>query len=117
MSATLRATDLCKRYGSQAVLTDVSLSLASGQVTALVGPSGSGKSTLMAILAGLLAPDSGEVELLGRPVWGRGFSNADRDELRRRHCGFIFQQCNLMPALTARQQLEIALQWASDVPR
>ncbi|HLW65383.1 MAG TPA: ATP-binding cassette domain-containing protein, partial [Gemmataceae bacterium] len=77
---------------------------------------GSGKSTLLAIMAGLLHPDNGEVHLLGSDVWGPHFTERDRDEMRRRHCGFIFQQCNLMPALTAEQQLRIALEWASDLP-
>jgi putative ABC transport system ATP-binding protein len=116
MSVTLEAFHLWKSFDWQVVLSDVSLSLHDGQVTLLMGPSGSGKSTLLAILAGLLHPDGGEVHLLGRDVWGHHFSDQDRDEMRRRHCGFIFQQCNLMPALTAEQQLRIALEWASDMP-
>jgi putative ABC transport system ATP-binding protein len=116
MSEPLQAFQVWKSFGSQVVLSEVSLALYAGQVTCLMGPSGSGKSTLMAILAGLLHPDSGEVHLLGNDIWARGFSERDRDELRRKHCGFIFQQCNLMPALNAEQQLRIALEWASDVP-
>ena len=99
------------------MLAQASLALRAGQVTTLVGPSGSGKSTLLAILSGLLRPDEGEVDLLGDAIWARGYGDRDRESLRRRHCGFVFQQCNLMPALTARQQLRIALEWASDVPR
>ncbi|HEV3145610.1 MAG TPA: ABC transporter ATP-binding protein [Gemmataceae bacterium] len=114
---TLQAFQLWKSFDNQVVLSDVSLTLNEGQVTLLMGPSGSGKSTLLAILAGLLHPDHGEVHFLGRDIWGGDFSDRDRDDLRRRHCGFIFQQCNLMPALTAEQQLRITLEWASDMPR
>jgi putative ABC transport system ATP-binding protein len=116
MSVTLEAFHLWKSFDRQVVLSDVSLALTDGQVTLLMGPSGSGKSTLLAIMAGLLHPDNGEVHLLGSDVWGPHFTDRDRDEMRRRHCGFIFQQCNLMPALTAEQQLRIALEWASDLP-
>jgi putative ABC transport system ATP-binding protein len=91
------------------VLHDVSLELFSGQITLLMGPSGSGKSTLLALLSGLLRPDSGRVLSLGQDLWA--LSDRDRERFRLRHCGFIFQGYNLFAALTARQQLEMVVQW------
>src|SRR5438094_4763934 len=73
----------------------------------LIAPSGSGKLTLLAVLSGLLQPDSGQVVTLGKDLWQ--LSEPEREEFRLRHCGFTFQGYNLFPALTARQQLEIVL--------
>jgi putative ABC transport system ATP-binding protein len=117
LNAPIYAARLSKSYGSLNVLKDVSLSLRAGQITTLMGPSGSGKSTLLSALAGLVRPDKGEVTLLGRSIWKSGLSDRGREEMRRLHCGLIFQQPNLMPALTAQQQLQMALEWASDIPR
>jgi putative ABC transport system ATP-binding protein len=114
---TIRASGLCKRFGSTTVLRDVSLEISAGMVTTLIGPSGSGKTTLLAILCGLVRPDEGTVSFLGHDLWHEKRSDEERERLRRRHCGIIFQKSNLLPALTAQQQLEIALDWASDVPR
>src|SRR5262245_7883681 len=95
------------------VIDDVTIDLMPGQITLLMGPSGSGKSTLLAILSGLLAPDRGQVMARENGkltnVWQ--LSPRDREQFRLRNCGFIFQGCNLFPALTARQQLEIVLRW------
>jgi ABC-type uncharacterized transport system YnjBCD ATPase subunit len=79
-----------------------------------MGPSGCGKSTLLAVLSGLLKPEEGEVVALGTRLWS--LTDAQREEFRRRYCGFVFQDYNLFPALTARQQLEIAVDWASFLP-
>jgi putative ABC transport system ATP-binding protein len=79
-----------------------------------MGPSGCGKSTLLAILSGLLHPDAGEVALLGEDIWA--MTDDQREQFRRRHCGFIFQQHNLFGALTAEQQIELSLRWASTLP-
>jgi putative ABC transport system ATP-binding protein len=78
-------------------------------MTVLMGPSGSGKSTLMAVLSGLLRPDSGRVLALGQDLWQ--LTERGREEFRRRHCGFIFQGFNLFPALTARQHVEMVQRW------
>jgi putative ABC transport system ATP-binding protein len=110
---TLSARCLRRTFGTGAAATtplrDVSLNLREGQVTLLMGPSGSGKTTLLAILSGLLRPDQGQVLALGQDLWR--LPETRREEFRLRHCGYIFQGCNLFPALTARQQLEMVLCW------
>jgi putative ABC transport system ATP-binding protein len=75
-----------------------------------MGPSGSGKSTLLAILSGLARPDGGLVRTLGRDLWA--MPEREREAFRRRHCGFVFQSPNLFPSLTAREQLEMMIQWS-----
>ena len=89
------------------VLNGVSLSLAPGEVTALEGPSGSGKTTLLSILGCILTPTSGELVIDGETV------NSKKPNLlpaiRRRSIGFVFQQFNLFPALTAVENVEYAL--------
>jgi putative ABC transport system ATP-binding protein len=95
--------------GATVCLRGVSLALYRGHVTMLTGPSGSGKTTLLGILSGLLAPDSGQVIALGRDLWN--VSAAEREDFHLRHCGFVFQGCNLFPTLTAWQQLEMVLCW------
>jgi putative ABC transport system ATP-binding protein len=95
-------------------LADVSLTFHRGEVTLLMGPSGSGKTTLLAILSGLLRPTSGQVLALGQDLWQ--LSDRELEHFRLRHCGFIFQEYNLLPALNARQQLEIVLRWGEGVP-
>jgi putative ABC transport system ATP-binding protein len=90
-------------------LADVSLGLDPGEVALLVGPSGSGKTTLLATLSGLLRPTSGRVVALGQDLWA--MSERQRERFRMRHCGFVFEEHNLLPALTARQQLEMVLRW------
>jgi len=103
----LAASDLTRQYGEgdSAVhaLRGVSLEIPHGQFAAVMGPSGSGKSTLMHILAGLDIPTSGQVW-----VGDEEITNMDDDELtllRRRSIGFIFQFFNLLPMLTAEQNV------------
>jgi len=91
------------------VLFDVSLSLEPGELTLISGPSGSGKSTLLAALSGLTRPDSGSVDALGQPLWN--MSRQTLDAFRLEHAGFVFQGFNLFPALTAREQVILALQY------
>jgi putative ABC transport system ATP-binding protein len=91
------------------VLDDVSLDVRRGEITLLMGPSGSGKSTLLAVLSGLMRPTSGTVSALGNDLWA--MSDWEREEFRRKYCGFIFQGYDLFPALTARQQVEMILRW------
>jgi putative ABC transport system ATP-binding protein len=98
---------------TKTILSGVDLELHPGRLTVVMGPSGSGKTTLLGILAGLMRPEAGEVEVLGCRLWA--LSEAQRKAFRLRHCGFIFQGHNLFPALTARQQLEIVLRWGRSV--
>jgi putative ABC transport system ATP-binding protein len=90
-------------------LQDVSVDLYEKQLNLLMGPSGSGKSTLLAVASGLLRPDEGTVRALGQDLWSLG--EKEMEEFRLKHCSFIFQGCNLFPALTAREQLEMVLRW------
>jgi len=113
----LEATHLTHVYGlgdtQITALTDVSLSLMHGEIVVLLGPAGSGKSTLLSILSGLLRPTSGQVLALGQDIWK--LSQAELEHFRLKHCGFIFQEYNLLPSLNARQQLEIILRWGEGV--
>src|SRR6202140_3385124 len=115
---TLKAWELCKSFGSGDVMTtalrDVGIELYPGQLALLMGPSGSGKSTLLAALSGLMRPDSGRVITLDQDLWA--MNEKQREQFRRRYCGFIFQGYNLFPALTARQQLEMVLRWGEGTP-
>jgi putative ABC transport system ATP-binding protein len=117
VTLAIRGTELEKGFGSgdlrSIAVNRVSIELATGELTVLMGPSGSGKSTLLAILSGLLRPDSGTVEALGSNLWN--MTDSQRESFRRQHCGFIFQGYNLFPALTAQQQLEIVLRWGSGI--
>lgn len=110
---TLQGRNLIRTFGKGkneiTAVNDVSLELYRGKVSMLMGPSGSGKSTLLAILSGLLPPNKGEVIALGRNLWG--LSEKERRRFRQTQYGFIFQGFNLLPALNARQQLEIVLRW------
>ena len=90
-------------------LDNVSLDLYPGELTLLKGPSGSGKTTLLAVLSGLLRPTAGCVTVLGEDLWK--MSERQRERFRLDHCGFVFQEANLLQALTARQQLEMILRW------
>jgi putative ABC transport system ATP-binding protein len=96
------------------VLRGVSVTLHRGELALLMGPSGSGKSTLLSVLSGLLRPTSGRALVLGQDYFA--LSSIEQERFRQRHFGYIFQGYNLLPALTARQQLELVLRWAEGVP-
>jgi putative ABC transport system ATP-binding protein len=85
----------------------VDLEVASGELTMLVGPSGCGKTTLLSILSGTLKPTGGEVEVMGNVI--TRMKDSEKVILRRRRIGFIFQQYNLLPALTAAENAAMAL--------
>ncbi|MEW5353821.1 ABC transporter ATP-binding protein [Streptomyces sp. 16-176A] len=91
--------------GRLTALDRVRLAVPAGALTAVVGPSGSGKSSLLAVAATLIAPDSGRVCVSGTATGD--LSAADRAVLRRRSIGIVFQQPNLLPSLTAAEQLEV----------
>jgi putative ABC transport system ATP-binding protein len=112
------ATDLTRRYGEGDTAVDalrgISLDVPKGQLTAVMGPSGSGKSTLMHILAGLDKPTSGEVTIDGTAI--SKLNDSDLTKLRRRHIGFIFQFFNLLPMLTAEENVLLPLSIAGEKP-
>ena len=103
----LNAKDVCRRYGSQTVLENFSLSVGEGRFEALMGPSGSGKSTFLHIAAGLLAADSGSVSVGGVEVTSLSDSAAAR--FRRRHVGVVFQEFNLLAEKTVRENILLPL--------
>jgi putative ABC transport system ATP-binding protein len=107
---------LCKRYGSGPAavraLDDVDFVAERGEFVAIMGPSGSGKSTLLHVLGGLEAPTAGEVTVAGRRV--DGASDRDLTDLRRGHLGFIFQFFNLLPSLSATENVYLPALIARD---
>lgn len=96
--------------GETRVLRDTSLELARGETTSLTGVSGSGKSTLISLLAGLLAPDSGRVVFRGEDITRLG--ETERARLRARRIGIVLQSGNLIPFLTAAENVELAIELA-----
>jgi putative ABC transport system ATP-binding protein len=108
--------ELTRRYGEGATAVDalrgVSLDVERGRLVAVMGPSGSGKSTLMHILAGLDKPTSGEVEIGGTRITDLGDNALTR--LRREHIGFVFQFFNLLPMLTAEENVLLPLTIAGE---
>ncbi|GAA5115898.1 ABC transporter ATP-binding protein [Haloechinothrix salitolerans] len=106
---TLLLDDVTLTYpdgmGRLTALDGVSLDVPAGRLTAVVGPSGSGKSSLLAVAATLITPDSGRVVVAGHET--TRLSPAERAVLRRRDIGIIFQQPNLVPSLTALEQLQV----------
>ena len=112
------ARDVTRRYGEGETAVDalrgVSVEIAPGRATAVMGPSGSGKSTLMHILAGLDKPTTGSVGIAGTEITTLG--DTDLTKLRRRHIGFVFQFFNLLPMLDARENILLPLTIAGQKP-
>ena len=106
-AVVLEGCHLGHTYGAEPVLTDVNLSVAAGEVAAVMGPSGSGKSTLLHLLAGLLRPDSGQVYLAGERI--DRLSEQARSRLRLQQMGFVFQFGDLIPELTIVENVELPL--------
>ena len=100
---TLELQGLCVRYGPIAAVSDVDLSVADGEVVALLGPSGCGKSTLLRAVADLVTPSKGEIRVLGASA---------ETARRRRDIGFVFQDAALLPWRTALQNVSLPLEVA-----
>jgi putative ABC transport system ATP-binding protein len=117
-AAVVTATDLVRQYGegetAVVALDGVSLDVGEGELLAVMGPSGSGKSTLMHLLAALDKPTSGKVFIAGEDVGS--LSDKDVTLLRRRHIGFVFQFFNLLPMLTAEENVLLPLSIAGEKP-
>ena len=112
MTVTLEVSGLSKTYGSgeqvvQAV-RDASFSTQPGAFVAVVGPSGSGKTTLLAMVGGLLTPTAGTIVVNGRDI--AGLSRSQQAAYRRESVGYVFQANNLLPFLTARENLLVMAQ-------
>ncbi|HJD85550.1 ABC transporter ATP-binding protein [Kitasatospora aureofaciens] len=101
--------------GRLTALDDVSLTVPKGTLTAVVGPSGSGKSSLLAVAATLIGPDSGRVVVDGTDT--AGLDRAELTSLRRTRIGIVFQQANLLPSLTAAEQLQVMAHLDGRSPR
>jgi putative ABC transport system ATP-binding protein len=114
VSTAVSADDVTRRYGSGEAAVDalrgVTLDIARGQFAAIMGPSGSGKSTLMHVLAGLDQPTTGTVRIAGEDI--TEMNDAQLTKLRRAHIGFVFQAFNLLPTLTAEENILLPLQLA-----
>jgi putative ABC transport system ATP-binding protein len=113
-SAAVAAIGVTRRYGSGEAAVDalrgITIDVPRGQFAAIMGPSGSGKSTLMHVLAGLDQPTTGSVHVAGQDITAMG--DAQLTKLRREHIGFVFQAFNLLPTLTAEENILLPLQLA-----
>lgn len=107
----IEAKELSKIYGSGenrvAALNKASLEIASGDFISIMGPSGSGKSTLLHLLSGLDKPTSGSLTYDEKDIYS--FNDKELSAFRRQRIGFIFQQFNLLPVLTARENIIMPL--------
>lgn len=112
MESVVKLVDVCRRYGvgENAVhaLSDVSVEIKKGEFVAVVGASGSGKSTFLNVCGGLDIPTSGEVIVGGKKLAGLGAD--ELTEFRRKHIGFVFQNYNLIPVMTVKENIVLPVQ-------
>ena len=110
----IETRQLNKVYGSGrtevVALREATLTVPKGQVVALLGPSGSGKSTLLTIIGLVITPTSGQVSINGQLVVDGTHAKTDLRAFRRRHIGFVFQKANLIPFLSAIENVQVALE-------
>jgi putative ABC transport system ATP-binding protein len=115
-ASVVAARDVTRRYGEDATAVDalrgVSLQVRPGELVAVMGPSGSGKSTLMHTMAGLDKPTTGSVEIAGEEI--TDMDDAKLTQLRRDHVGFVFQFFNLLPMLSAEENVVLPLTIAGE---
>lgn len=115
----VEVTGLTKIYGSGntevVAMKDVTLSVARGEVIALLGPSGAGKSTLLTAIGLINPPTAGRIDIGGEWVMDGGRAKVNVRAFRRRHLGFVFQKANLIPFLNALENVQVALE-ISDTP-
>jgi putative ABC transport system ATP-binding protein len=116
--AVVAAQDVTRRYGEGDTAVDalrgITLDVAQGKLTAVMGASGSGKSTLMHILAALDLPTSGSVQIAGTELGE--LNDTETTKLRRKHIGFVFQFFNLLPMLTAEENIVLPMTIAGEKP-
>jgi putative ABC transport system ATP-binding protein len=112
--AVLDATELTMVYGSGhtevVAVRDVSLSVARGEIVALLGPSGAGKSTLLTLLGLIRPPTAGRIVIGGTVVFDHHRAQVNVRRFRRQHLGFVFQKANLIPFLTAAENVRLAME-------
>jgi putative ABC transport system ATP-binding protein len=112
--AVLEATDLTKIYGSGhtevVAVRDATLSVARGEIVALLGPSGAGKSTLLTLIGLILPPNEGRIVIGGATVFEDHRTQVNVRRYRRQHLGFVFQKANLIPFLTAAENVRLAME-------
>ena len=111
MTKVIETKDLCRSFGSGETLVTalehVSVSVEQGEFTAIIGPSGSGKTTLLHLIGGLDEPDSGSITLSGINI--AEMPSRQMSDFRRDHIGFIFQAYNLIPVLSAAENIEYVM--------
>jgi putative ABC transport system ATP-binding protein len=114
VTPAVEVNHLRKVYGSGhtevVAMRDVSLTIAHGEIVGMLGPSGSGKSTILTAMALINPPTSGEIQIDGKPVMDGPRALVDLRAFRRQHHGFVFQKANLIPFLTALENVQIALE-------
>ncbi len=110
----LEAVGLTKRYGSGhtevVAVRDATLSVDRGEIVALIGPSGAGKSTLLTLVGLILEPNAGRIAIGGATVFDHHRTQVNVRRFRRQHLGFVFQKANLIPFLTAAENVRLAME-------